>query len=99
MLAPAPGSYAILASRRTVRLVTWTWAGNDSPLATLMSGLRSFEVQRRVDGGAWVSVWTSTMRRSWSTSVGLGHRVQVRVRARDRAGNVGPWSSAVGLSA
>jgi len=99
MLAPAPGSYAILASRRTVRLVTWTWTGNDSPLATLMSGLRSFEVQRRVDGGAWASVWTSTTRRSWSTSVGLGHRVQVRVRGRDRAGNVGPWSSAVGLSA
>jgi hypothetical protein len=99
MLAPAPGSYAILASRRTVRLVTWTWTGNDSPLATLMSGLRSFEVQRRVDGGAWASVWTSTTRRSWSTSVGLGHRVQVRVRGCDRAGNVGPWSSAVGLSA
>jgi uncharacterized protein YkwD len=99
MVVPAPGSYAILASRRTVRLVTWTWTGNDSPLAALMSGLRSFEVQRRVDGGAWVSVWTSTTRRSWSTSVGLGHRVQVRVRARDNAGNVGPWSSAVGLSA
>ena len=99
MLAPAPGSYMILASRRTVRLVTWTWTGNDSPLAALMSGLRSFEVQRRVDGGAWVSVWTSTTRQSWSTSVGLGHRVQVRVRARDKAGNVGPWSSAVGLSA
>ena len=99
MLAPAPGSYAILASRRTVRLVTWTWTGNDSPLATLMSGLRSFEVQRRVDGGAWVSVWASTTRRSWTPSVGRGHRVQVRVRARDRAGNVGPWSSAVGLSA
>ncbi len=99
MLAPAPGSYAILASRRQVRLVTWSWTGNDSPLAALMSGLRSFEVQRRVDGGAWVSVWTSTTRRSWSTSVGAGHRVQVRVRARDNAGNVGPWSSAVGLSA
>ena len=99
MLAPAPGSFAILGSRSTARLVTWTWTGNDSPLAALMSGLRSFEVQRRVDGGAWVSVWTSTTRRSWSTSVGAGHRVQVRVRARDNAGNVGPWSSAVGLSA
>lgn len=99
MLAPAPGSYTILASRRQVRLVTWSWTGNDSPLAVLMSGLRSFEVQRRVDGGAWVSVWTSTTRRSWSTSVGVGHRIQVRVRARDNAGNIGPWSSVVGLSA
>jgi uncharacterized protein YkwD len=99
MLAPTRGLYVTLASRRQVRLVTWSWTGDDLRLAALTSGLRSFEVQRRVDGGAWVSVWTSTTRRSWSSSVGLGHRVQVRVRARDNAGNVGAWSSAVGLSA
>ena len=98
MLAPASGSYAILASRRQVRLVTWTWTGADRPLAALTSGLRSFEVQRRIDGGAWVSIWTSTTRRAWSSSVWVGHRFSVRVRARDGAGNVGGWSSPVSFS-
>ncbi len=99
MLSPTSGSYVTLASGRRVRLVTWSWVGDDRPLAALTSGLRSFEVQRRVDSGAWVSIWTSTARRSWSTSVPVGHRVQVRVRARDNAGNVGAWSPAVGLAA
>ena len=99
MLRPIAGGLATLASGRQVRLVTWSWTGDDTPLATLRSGLRSFEVQRRVDSGAWVSVWTSTSRRAWSSSVWVGHRVQVRVRARDRAGNVGHWTTAVGLSA
>jgi uncharacterized protein YkwD len=99
MGAPMSGSYVTLASRSQVRLVTWSWTGTDLQLAVLTSGLRSFEVQRRIDGGAWVSIWTSTTRRSWSTSVSVGQRVQVRVRARDNAGNVGAWSSAVGSSA
>jgi uncharacterized protein YkwD len=99
MLAPTSGSYVILASRRKVRLVTWSWTGDDRPLAVLTSGLRSFEVQRRVDGGAWTSVWASTTRRAWSSSVWVGHRVQVRVRALDNAGNVGAWSSPVSVSA
>ncbi len=99
MLAPAPGTYATLASGRRVRLVTWSWSGDDILLAALTAGLRSFEIQRRVDGGAWISIWTSTGRRSWSTYVPAGHRISVRVRARDNAGNVGSWSSAVGLSA
>ena len=99
MLAPGRGSDVTLASGRRVRLVTWSWNGDDIPLAALTSGLRSFEIQRRVDSGAWVSIWTSTGRRSWSTYVPVGHRISIRVRARDNAGNVGPWSSAVGLSA
>lgn len=92
------GAYVTLASRSQVRLVTWSWAGADRPLAALTSGLRSFEVQRRIDQGAWVSIWTSTTRRTLSSFVQVGHRVQVRVRARDAAGNVGAWSSPVGLS-
>jgi len=99
MLAPTAGAAATLASGRQVRLVTWTWTGDDRPLAALMSGLRSFEIQRQVDGGAWVPVGMSTTGFRWASSVWLGHRVQVRVRARDRAGNVGGWSSPVGFSA
>jgi uncharacterized protein YkwD len=99
MLAPIAGGLRILASGRHVRQVTWTWTGADRPLAVLTSGLQSFEVQRRIDGGAWVTVWTSTTGLRWSSSVSVGHRSQVRVRARDHAGNVGTWSAPVGLSA
>jgi uncharacterized protein YkwD len=98
MLAPTAGSNATLPSGRQVRLVTWDWTGDDRPLAALTSGLRSFEVQRRVDGGGWGSVGTWTTSRRWSSSVWVGRRVEVRVRARDRAGNVGNWSAPVSFS-
>jgi uncharacterized protein YkwD len=98
MAAPTAGSYATLSSGRRVRLVTWSWTGDDRPLAVLTSGLRSFEVQRRIDDGAWVSVGTATTGRRWSSSVWVGHRFAVRVRARDKAGNVGGWSSPVSFS-
>lgn len=99
MLAPASGSLVTLASRGLARLVRWSWTGDDRPLAVLTSGLGSFEVQCRIDGGAWVTVKASTTSRTWSSSVAVGHRVQVRVRARDSAGNVGSWSAAVWVSA
>jgi uncharacterized protein YkwD len=99
MLAPTAGASATLSSGRQVRLVTWRWTGEDRPLAALTSGLRSFEIQRRVDDGAWVAVGTSTTGYRWASSVWVGRRVQVRVRARDRAGNVGDWSPPVSFSA
>ncbi|HEY5496494.1 MAG TPA: CAP domain-containing protein [Candidatus Limnocylindrales bacterium] len=99
MQAPATGSLITLASLGRARQVTWSWAGDDRPLAALTAGLRSFDVQRRVDSGAWVFIRTSTTTRSWSSSVAVGHRIAIRVRARDRAGNVGTWSSPVGVSA
>ena len=98
MVAPTAGPYATLSSGREVRQVTWNWAGDDRPLAALTSGLRSFEVQRQIDDGAWVSVGTSTTSCRWSSSVWVGHRFSVRVRARDRAGNVGDWSSPMSFS-
>jgi hypothetical protein len=99
MQAPATGSLITLASLGRARQVTWSWAGDDRPLAALTAGLRSFDVQRQVDGGAWVFIRTSTSTRSWSSSVAVGHRIAIRVRARDRAGNVGTWSSPMSVSA
>jgi len=99
MSAPARGSPITLAGLHRALQVTWSWVGDDRPLAALTAGLRSFDVQRRVDSGAWVFIRTSTTTRSWSSSVAVGHRIAIRVRARDRAGNVGTWSSAVSVSA
>ena len=70
--------------------VTIRWSGGDTRLQVLTSGLRYFEVQRRRVGGTWYS---------WGVTTAT-HRVitwlrpydhEVRVRARDRAGNWGAW--------
>ena len=74
--------------------VRWTWRGVDPPLQSHTAGLRSFAVQQRTDRGSWVTVATSTTTtaRSVANRPG-GHWYGLRVRARDRAGNAGPWSS------
>jgi uncharacterized protein YkwD len=74
--------------------VRWTWRGVDPPLQSHTAGLRSFGVQQRTDRGSWVTVATSTTStaRSIANRPG-GHWYGLRVRASDRAGNVGPWSS------
>jgi hypothetical protein len=74
--------------------VRWTWRGSDPVLQTHTAGLRDFTVQQRTDGGAWQTVATNTTKtaRSLSNRAG-GHWYGLRVRARDRAGNVGAWST------
>jgi uncharacterized protein YkwD len=70
--------------------VTLRWSGGDSRLQVLTAGLRYYQVQRRRVGGAWHTwnVTTSTHRTVvWSKRWDR----EVRVRARDRAGNWGPW--------
>ena len=70
--------------------VYFAWGGSDIKLQVLTSGLRYFETQRRVDGGAWGTYGTTT-----ATSVihywWKGHTWEFRMRARDKAGNWGPW--------
>jgi len=74
--------------------VLWTWRGADPPMQTHTAGLHDFAVQQRTDDGEWVTVSSSTTRtaRSAANRAG-GHWYGLRVRARDRAGNVGPWSA------
>ncbi|HEX7950436.1 MAG TPA: CAP domain-containing protein [Candidatus Limnocylindrales bacterium] len=73
--------------------IRWSWRGWDPPLQTHTAGLRDFTLQLRVDRGAWVTIGsglTATARTTLNRSG--GHWYGLRVRARDRAGNVGPWS-------
>lgn len=74
--------------------VRWTWRGADPLLQTHTAGLRDFAVQQRTDKGTWVTVSAATTNTS-RTAVNRsgGHWYGLRVRARDRAGNVGPWST------
>lgn len=74
--------------------VRWTWRGADPPLQMHTAGLRDYTVQQRTDQGGWVIVanaTTSTARTAWNRA--RGHWYGLRVRARDKAGNVGPWSA------
>lgn len=74
--------------------VRWTWRGSDPVLQAHTAGLRDFAVQQRTDRGAWVTVSSATTstRRTVANRPG-GHWYGLRVRARDRVGNVGPWST------
>jgi hypothetical protein len=73
--------------------VTVGWTGADVPLQTLTSGLNSFQVQRRVDAGAWIVVSARTTARSLTFDLPRGHTYAFRIAARDNAGNVGAWSA------
>ncbi|HEV8516429.1 MAG TPA: CAP domain-containing protein [Candidatus Limnocylindrales bacterium] len=69
-----------------------SWRGADVLLSVLTSGFYSFRVQRRVDGGTWTNLYSSTTRTYWSGTLARGHRYDFRVRARDKAGNWGSWT-------
>ena len=73
---------------RTKR-VTVSWTGADVKLQVLTSGLYSFKVERRVDGGAWTTVYSSTTAKSMTLSLATNHTYEFRVTARDKAGNWG----------
>jgi len=83
------------SSRRvdaTHRRVTIRWAGADTRLQVLTAGLRYFQVQRRRVGGAWRS-WDPTTATSRTVKWTHGRQYEVRVRARDKAGNWGSWTT------
>ncbi|HET7169884.1 MAG TPA: CAP domain-containing protein [Candidatus Limnocylindrales bacterium] len=74
---------------------SWAWSGYDLRLQTHMAGLRDYDVQYRVGSGSWVMLRDNTS----STAITLANRpggrtYSLRVRATDRRGNVGAWSSA-----
>jgi uncharacterized protein YkwD len=78
-------------STATTRQVTFKWNGDDVRLPVLTSGFRSYQVQRRDNDASWVTVWSTTTGTTYSPTVRLGEKLELRVRARDRAGNWGAW--------
>jgi hypothetical protein len=67
--------------------VTLSWSGADRGW-----GIAKYQLQRSIDGGAWQGVSLSTYTTTSTTQqLGRGHRYQYRVRALDKAGNVGYW--------
>jgi uncharacterized protein YkwD len=74
--------------------VRWTWSGHDPNLQTHTAGLRFYDVQYRIGSGSWVLIRNDTTGTSLSAVNRVGGRTySIRVRATDRRGNVGAWSS------
>lgn len=91
--APSARNGTIARSGTTV---SFYWSGRDVRLQTHTAGLRSFDVQYRVDGGSWRLIRNDT------TSTGLrlynrphGHYYSFRVQSADRRGNLSRWTAAI----
>jgi len=72
---------------------SFTWRGADPVLQSHTAGLRTFDVQYRVDAGPWRTIRSATT----ATALTLprrppGHSYWLRVRARDGRGNLSAWS-------
>jgi hypothetical protein len=69
--------------------VALAWTLTDSG-----SGLRKQVLQRRTDGGAWVTVSLASLStRKAAFAMARGHTYTFRIRGTDRAGNVGLFAS------
>lgn len=75
------------------RTITFSWSGYDPRLQTHTAGLRSFDVQYRVNGGSWRLLRNDTT----GTALTLADRPRgaygFRVQAADRRGTLGAWTS------
>lgn len=67
-------------------LMRVSWSGTDTG-----SGVASYDVGRSFDGGAYVTIASATTATSINWTMTPGHTYRFRVRARDKAGNVGSW--------
>jgi uncharacterized protein YkwD len=77
------------------RRVSLKWSGSDPRLQVLTAGLKSFTVQRRVDGGAWGTVWSGTTATSGGLTLATGHVYEIRISAVDKRGNASDWKTQV----
>jgi uncharacterized protein YkwD len=91
-MAPVAQPAAVSIASSTYRNAGVSWRGGDIRLVVLTAGFRNYQVQRRVDGGAWAWWTTWTTNTSGSFRAWSGHTYDVRVRACDRAGNCGSWA-------
>jgi hypothetical protein len=85
-----PGKTSARVVDATRARVTVRWTGGDHRLQVLTAGLRDYQVQRRVVGGAWRSLGYRTGT-SVTETLPRSRTYEYRIRARDRVGNRGAW--------
>ncbi len=82
------------SASRSGTTVSWSWSGADVALQTHTAGLKNYDVQYRVGSGSWSTIKGATTTKSLSLSGRAhGHWYGLRVRARDNAGNLSPYSA------
>jgi uncharacterized protein YkwD len=83
---------SVAANTVGVRYTTVKWWGKDPVLARNHAGIRYYTVQHKRVGGTkgWQTVRAKTLSNSLSMTLTKGHH-KFRVRAVDKAGNVGKW--------
>ena len=85
-----------VSSSRSGTTLYWSWSGSDTWLQTHTAGLKSFDVDYRVDSGTWQVIKSGTTARSISLSNRTGgHYYGLRVRSRDNHGYVSGWTPEV----
>lgn len=88
-VAPGVVRVSLVRARRGALHVRWTAAPDRQ------SGVDAYQVQRRIVGrSGFATVDVTAGRTAFIDGLPRGARVQVRVRAADRAGNTGRWSAA-----
>jgi uncharacterized protein YkwD len=86
------------SASRSGTTVTYHYKGTDTILQSHSAGMKDYDVELKVDGGAWRIIKTHRI----SSSITLsprphGHTYYIAVRARDRNGNLGHWSTPKGV--
>ncbi len=83
---------------RSGTTITFKWHGYDPPLQSHWARVKDYDVWYRTDGGAWRLIRDNTTATSLRlANRGRGHKYELMVRARDRAGNVGRQSAPLGI--
>ena len=80
-----PNGTTVVGGKIAVRSA---WSGSDAT-----SGVASYQFQQRTDGGAWTTVSTTLIAPLLGRPLATQHSYAFRVRAVDRAGNIGAWVS------
>jgi hypothetical protein len=75
--------------------VNVTWSGSDIGPA----GIASYDVARSYDGVPFQTIASAMAGTSLAWSMVPGHTYRFEVRARDKAGNVGPWHAGASIKA
>jgi NitT/TauT family transport system substrate-binding protein len=85
-----------LSKTRKGNSVTVSWKGTDVPgardVTDVSSGVKNYDLATRVGNGAWRTRIAGSSATSFKLNVKQGEKAQVRVRARDKAGNTGRWA-------
>jgi uncharacterized protein YkwD len=88
---PVAQTASVSTASSTSRIQKISWRGGDVQLSVLTAGFLKYQIQRSLDGGAYVWMTTSTTTPSRTFTLYAGRTYTFRIRACDKVGNCGAW--------